>query len=262
MGEPPAHATRVGIPPTVVRRLPDTRSVDARPKCVGTDALAVANAREPTDPREPAHWPMDTTYHLDNSDRIVGVNADWIAFAIANGAPDLPGRVLGRAVWQFISNRTVRELYRTLFRRVRETRAPMTVTFRCDSPDVRRIMSLTVESDAESADVLACHASLLHEEPHAPSVRTFAALRSFGASTDVAAGSDGQAPSRQLNATGPRRAEPLLSMCSWCKRVNVSGWREIEDALVVDPSLFTEPVRPITHGICPACAERVRATLV
>jgi hypothetical protein len=203
---------------------------------------------------------MNTTYHLDASDRIVAVDAAWIAFAAANDAPDLADRVLGRPVWPFIANVTVRELYRTLFRRVRETRAGVTVTFRCDSPDVRRFMSLTVALDDDSSAVLVCRASLLHEEPQGSSARALATLRSFGANTDVASSTDGHAPARQTNtmAIGPA-AESLLSMCSWCKRVNISGWREIEDALVVAPSLFAEPVRPITHGICPACAERVRA---
>jgi|RhiMethySRZTD1v2_1073278.scaffolds.fasta_scaffold04862_8 hypothetical protein len=206
---------------------------------------------------------MNTTYHIDAADRIVAVDAAWIAFAAANDAPDLPERVLGRPVWQFITNLTVRELYRTLFRRVRETRAGVTVTFRCDSPDVRRFMSLTVEFDDDSSEVLACRALLLHEEPQASSVRTIAALRSAFATSGVASGSDGHAPSRQPDVMAlSRGAEALLSMCSWCKRVNVSGWREIEDALIVAPSLFTEPVRPITHGICPACEDRVRATLL
>ena len=119
---------------------------------------------------------MNTTYHLDASDRIVAVDTAWIAFAAANGAPDLPDRVLGRPVWQFFSNLTVRELYRTLFRRVRETRDGVTLTFRCDSPDVRRFMSLTVECDDDGSGVMACRASLLHEEPQAASVRTLAAL--------------------------------------------------------------------------------------
>jgi len=49
---------------------------------------------------------MNTTYHIDAADRIVAVDAAWIAFAAANDAPDLPERVLGRPVWQFITNLT------------------------------------------------------------------------------------------------------------------------------------------------------------
>ena len=222
---------------------------------------------------------MNTTYHLDASDRIVAVDSAWIAFAAANDAADLPQRVLGRPVWQFITSLTVRELYRALFRRVRETRAGVTVTFRCDSPVVRRFMSLTVECHDDSSEALACRASLLHEEPQPSSVRSLAGLRMLGVPSgnlprvmhganehlepDVASESASASTSRHADIMAPsRRAESLLSMCSWCKRVNVSGWREIDDALVVAPSLFTEPVRPITHGICPGCAEQVRATLL
>ncbi len=52
-----------------------------------------------------------------------------------------------------------------------------------------------------------------------------------------------------------------LSMCSWCKRLEVDGWCEIDEALARHESLFTEPVRPITHGICPACEEAVLAEI-
>ncbi len=39
---------------------------------------------------------MDTSYLLDPSDRVVAVDAAWIAFAEANDAAALPDRVIGR----------------------------------------------------------------------------------------------------------------------------------------------------------------------
>lgn len=202
---------------------------------------------------------MDTSYLLDPSDRVVAVDAAWIAFAEANDAAALPDRVIGRSLWTFIVNPTVQELYRTLFRRVRATDQGVTVPFRCDSPAVQRFMTLAVDLDDGPRGTLACHVSLLKEEPQPQAARAlYSAMRKAGASELRGAIAHSGDPMSVLE--GAHAGAPL-SMCSWCKRLEVDGWCEIDEALARHKSLFTEPVRPITHGICPACEEAVLAEI-
>lgn len=187
---------------------------------------------------------MDTAYQLDSADRIVAVDAAWIAFAEANDAPTLPGRVLGHEVWRFISNPTVRELYRSLFHRIRATHTPVTLPFRCDSPTVRRFMMLVIGPGEGPAGSLSCRSTLIREEPQPPSVQALPESAWISAEADW--------------TTVTRDA--LLTVCSWCKRLDVDGWREIDDAIAVRPLLFTEPVRRLTHGLCPTCGDALRAS--
>ena len=57
------------------------------------------------------------------------------------------------------------------------------------------------------------------------------------------------------------RTEQWLTLCAWCKKVNVAGWVEVEEA-VRQLGLF-EPARlpRITHGVCPACEETFESAL-
>jgi hypothetical protein len=64
-----------------------------------------------------------------------------------------------------------------------------------------------------------------------------------------------------FNTATPRSDEPLLRVCSWCKKVDTRwGWCEAEEA-VVRLGLFEAQALPdITHGICQDCYERVAAS--
>jgi len=54
-------------------------------------------------------------------------------------------------------------------------------------------------------------------------------------------------------------SDPLLEMCSWCKRVRTGPetWLEVEE-LAARHGLFEGPLPDISHVICEACYERVR----
>ena len=99
---------------------------------------------------------MDSAYVIDRANRVVAVDDGWIAFAIGNDAPDLPGRVLGANLWTFIANATVQDLYSALFQRIRATGREITIPFRCDSPSVRRFMKLTVGRGDGPPTLLGC----------------------------------------------------------------------------------------------------------
>ncbi|HEY2025400.1 MAG TPA: hypothetical protein VGG78_00240, partial [Gemmatimonadaceae bacterium] len=158
---------------------------------------------------------MTTHYTIDQTDRLTGVDAGWRNFALANGAPELADDgVLGRRLWEFVAGAEVRLLYQALFARVRSTGTPIEIPFRCDAPDRRRFMRLSVRP-LDQQDWLALTANLEREERRPPVdwPTTYLSGRTLGADQDVAPTSS------------------LIHMCSWCKRIDCGGWLEIEEAM-------------------------------
>lgn len=205
---------------------------------------------------------MVTSYLLDSNDRILSVDAAWVAFARDNDAPALAGKVVGQSLWGFIANPAVRELYRMLFRRIRATEREVDLPFRCDSPAVKRFMSLSVAPADGPRGTLSCRSSLLREAPQPKAALSLyaaiaaATLDSWeGATSGHAMTTEGQ--DYFGRAAGSAPVGEMLSICSWCKRLDVHGWCEIDEAIDRGVALFSEPIRPITHGLCPSCESTV-----
>jgi hypothetical protein len=171
----------------------------------------------------------DLLYHLNASDEISSVNEEWLRFAQANdGEPLLPPEVLGRSLWDFIGDLETQHIYRLLHRRVRTHGLPVRLSFRCDGPERRRLLELSISADVDQG--------LIYR------VRTV--------------GEEGR-EGVPLLATHRPRSETFVTMCGWCKRVSAPphGWLEVEEA-VAALSLFAEPRPPqLTHGICGQCRQ-------
>ncbi len=173
-------------------------------------------------------------YEIDAADRIVRVGPGWSAVALAAGAPGLKDEmVVGRPLWDFITDPTTRQLYAALLERVRTEARPLGFSFRCDTPTERRLMQMRLTG-------LPAGGAAFEVRVIAVQARPAVAL---------------------LDAGTPRRG--MVRMCSWCKRLPVpSGeWLEVEDALKVLDLLDATPLPAITHGICPRCHEGVMAAL-
>jgi hypothetical protein len=57
-------------------------------------------------------------------------------------------------------------------------------------------------------------------------------------------------------------AQQLLTVCGWCKRVDVHGrWQEIEAAIESLVVFAAEAVPAVTHGICLDCEARMVAEI-
>jgi hypothetical protein len=180
--------------------------------------------------------PAPVTYVIDGSDQLALVNDEWDRFALANGAPHLVQRsLLGQPLWDHIREPTVRQLYAALFARVRHSAKPMSLPFRCDSPDRRRYMELRLAPGHAGALLLS---SLTVREERRESVAL-------------------------LDAELPRDDERALLVCSWCKRVEADGaWLEVEDALRLYRELLAAPLLPaLSHGICLPCQQRLLVSL-
>lgn len=170
------------------------------------------------------------TYTLNEADRIVTVDDNWLQFAELNGAAELSrAAVIGKSIWDYISGSTSLNLYRSLFERARLENLRIKIPFRCDSPDLLRHMEL--EIDAESDGHLKLVGRLLRQENRSPNPST----------DDLV-----------------RLPEQGILMCSFCKRVQASGeWIEPEIvARKYDIFAETEAAK-IEQSVCETCQDFV-----
>jgi hypothetical protein len=171
----------------------------------------------------------DLLYQLNASDEISSVNEEWLRFAQANdGQSLLSPQILGRLLWDFIGDLETQHIYRLLHGRVRAGSGPVRVSFRCDGPERRRLLELSISAGVEQG--LIYRVRTVREED--------------------------RKPVPLLDPHLPR-SETFVTMCGWCKRVAAPSheWLEVEEA-VAALSLFAEPRPPqLTHGICGDCSQ-------
>jgi hypothetical protein len=173
-------------------------------------------------------------YRIDENDRIVSVNSDWVSFARENQAETLTSEaVVGQPLLRFVTDKETRHLYQVILEKVRETLRTMVIPFRCDGPEVRRFMELEISPKPEAK--VRFEGRILREE-HRKSVPLF--------ETSIVC------------------SDELVNVCSWCKRVDVSGdWLEVEVAITRMKLFHTTHLPQITHGICPECNAQIKLEL-
>ena len=175
-------------------------------------------------------------YRVDKDDKITWVNAAWLAFAQENNALELTeSRVVGRCLWEFVADKATCDEYRRVHAHLRGKKKVAVIPFRCDSPNLRRDMRLTISGNA-SDESLDCESVIVQAMPH-----------------------------RYISVLDPgrSRAESFLTMCSCCKRVLVEpdGW--------LDVAIFSQRLRsrarttwPHTRQtLCPKCRELLGSSL-
>ncbi len=167
------------------------------------------------------------SYTIDAGDRILSANQNWFAFALENGVSDLTEQnVIGRIIWDFISDGTTRHIFEVLFKKVRESGAEMKLPYRCDSPGCKRYMELTLIRRPQN--IIEFRSRILREEIRQP-VR--------------------------LLENNINRSNERLVMCGWCKKVRMPDGTMVEaEEAVQILNLFDSPCLPhITHSICEPC---------
>jgi len=172
---------------------------------------------------------------IDDADKIVQVNDDWLAFAEENTAPQLTASVvLDQPIWRFIQGPETVYLYKQIFGRLRAGKSPVKFPFRCDSPDCRRFMEMKLSLLA--GDAIHFIAQILRQEWREP-------LDLLDASRNI--------------------SEEFLKICSWCKKVNIprQGWGEIEAAIEALDLFGNHPMPRMTHTICDACYGAIKLEL-
>lgn len=173
-------------------------------------------------------------YHIDKNDRLCSVSEDWSPFALANdGSEELSERVLGRSLWDFIEDTSVRELYRQMVHRARSGH-PAQFDYRCDAPECRRQFHMTIRAVADGRVEFLSQLVWKQERPRVGI----------------------------LDIKIPRN-EHWVRVCSWCQNFVMpdGSWVSVEDAVEQMDLMAEEALPMLTHGICPSCHSGMLAQL-
>jgi hypothetical protein len=171
-------------------------------------------------------------YRLDANDQIVDVGGKgWDAFARENGGVDaMRSRIIGTKLYAHVSGKVTRLYTWTMLDSVRRLGRPAVRPYRCDSPDLKRFMEMTIE-DAGNGELLLSH-RLIRTEP----LRRRAHFSAVGGPT-----------------------HKIFVRCSMCNRLNVdNGWLE-PDIAASHPKLaeLREDI-PVIYSVCDACQVDVK----
>ncbi len=115
------------------------------------------------------------TYWLDADNAISGVSGPWDRFAQDNeGSAASSSDIAGKPIWSFISGDSSRMWLEALLQLARLTGQAISRPYRCDSPDLKRYMSMTIIPEG-SGRLRVEHAILATEARHAPVYIRYAA---------------------------------------------------------------------------------------
>jgi hypothetical protein len=173
----------------------------------------------------------DLVYRIDRNDLLVGFNRQWNIFARDNGALDLlREKSFKKPLWSFIHDVETRHVHQTLLNKVRAGKTITGLPFRCDSPLLRRFMEMDILPLGDGKVEYRCRTVKTEPRKMVP-----------------------------LHYAKSDNGEPLLRMCSWCKKVDTGNgnWDEIENAISLLGIFSQEKVPTITHTICDACASKL-----
>ena len=187
-------------------------------------------------PRRHVATPADCTYYVDDRDIIRFVGGAWPSFARDNAGLWLDEKsVVGTPLWDHIHGLENRLLYKQVIDSVRATRHSYEFAFRCDSPDVRRLMRMKIAPGAD--DGCGFTTWLVHTEPR---------------------------PHLRLLDTRSEHGESILLVCNWCMHAQVNGggeWKDIDEAWRLKDISHRAPLPMPVFTICPACLDKITRDL-
>ena len=170
---------------------------------------------------------LEITYRVDSENRITSISPEWSEFATENDSPGLTeGRVLGRSLQEFIAGAEMVHVWEALLETVRAGHRIQAMPYRCDSPECRRFMEMSLIPLPGRAIEL--QSRVVREEP-----RPHVAL---------------------LDPSTPR-TDKFVTVCGWCKKVKLEAyeWVEMEEACRRLGLLERRALPGITHGVCLEC---------
>ncbi|MDF1584358.1 MAG: hypothetical protein P1P78_13760 [Methyloprofundus sp.] len=160
-------------------------------------------------------------YEIDESNIITTVNANWKAFAQANGAPELnDANVIGKPLLDFISGNVTKRFWINLLTHVRTDNCSYSFCYRCDAPNLKRHMKLDIAPLGTFN--LRITSTLLHAKPRALQM--------------------------DFKRAQQRSAHSIIR-CSLCNKVvHNKQWIEADE---LNRGLKT--TLDVTYGVCPVC---------
>ncbi len=178
---------------------------------------------------------MHVEYSIDSTDIITSVGGDWDTFARQGDAEQLVGdAVVGRNLNDYIYGEDTREIFHTIYERVRSSDRAIRIPFRCDTSARRMELELHIAPMRNNA--LFFRTRVLKAEDREP--------------VDL--------PGVAVSGT-----ETVIQMCSWCKRVKISPelWVEVEKAVDAMNIFRRHTEVGLEHTICPDCTNKIDQTV-
>lgn len=180
---------------------------------------------------------------LDGVAYLATAGGDVVLASTLHAEPDMPAAPLvGSNLFAVILGDEVRDAYRRLHdRALADPSAVVAFEFRCDAPQVKRCMRMSVRAfRSPRHEPLVLYQSLILSAVHRPWISLFEAERLL----------------EQVRAEG---GLPIVRLCSFCQRVDGGAastrgpWLEAEDYY---RSGGASDVRT-SHGVCPECSDRL-----
>lgn len=179
----------------------------------------------------------DIIYRIDNNDMITYISVPpWDEFALENKGEDIiEENIINKSIWSFIADAETAHIYQMIIDKVRVTRKKISIPFRCDAPDKRRLFIIEVDKHGKNS---VNFQSRLRKEEKRESIQAF--------------------------ETDAIRSEEFIRVCSWCKKVYVphlNKWVEVEEAIIKLKLYSMEKLPRLTHTICDPCRQKLHQHL-
>ena len=166
-----------------------------------------------------------TTYILDAEDSITEVSRGWDDFALENRGEDVVGSyVIGRKLQEFIQGDSTSMWIYSLIETARVKQKEIIRFYRCDSPDEKRYMKMTITPEANGT--VAVTSQLLRTEKMKQRIGFV-----------------------YSSAASNRK-------CSICNKISYQdNWLEPDDARVLGLLRDDDPV-PVIYSVCNDCMQK------
>ena len=163
--------------------------------------------------------PATAAYAIDPDGRIAWTDDGFAELARDYGRPMLAdGHLVGRPLTDFVAGERPRTLQRELIERAQSADGPLELRYRCDAPGLRRHAILRLDPQPDGGVVFTTWFDTVEERPY-----------------------------RSLLDHDRPRGEGEMRLCAWCNRVDLDGWREVDDAEA------TEHPPRVAHTVCEVC---------
>ena len=176
------------------------------------------------------------SHRVDSQGIIVSVSDNWQSFAEENLGVNtcLPEMVIGTRLLDHIHGQETKHLYEMILQKVRKKRRKATFKFRCDSPDKRRFLKLSVLPQED--DTTEFRSEMIKTEDR---------------------------ESVELMKSDTKRSEDHLTICSMCKKIAVSEteWEEVEIGIQKMKLFESAELPQLSHGLCHLCHSQAMAEL-
>ena len=182
------------------------------------------------------HTNRKYTHRIDKSGLILSVSENWRSFSEENFGAEtcFPENAVGSSLWEHIRDPETMHLYEIILQKVRRYQRQATFSFRCDSPEERRFLELSVIPMKDGT--VEFESRIIRTELRKPV---------------------------ELLKPDIERSDNFIKICSMCKKIAISEtqWEEAEIA-IQKLKLFEKDVLPqFTHGVCRSCYDATMAEL-